>query len=59
MLLFGPAAGALADLTGSYVPAYAFFAALLAVSLYLIQRAYRKTGAGLRPAGRRRGADGG
>ena len=33
--------GAIADLTGSYAPAYALFAALLAFSLFTLQSTYR------------------
>ena len=33
--------GAIADLTGSYAPAYALFAALLALSLFTLQSTYR------------------
>ena len=49
MLLFGPIPGLLADRFHSYVPAYALFALCLAVSLVIIQRAYRKLDAGHRP----------
>lgn len=50
VLLFGPVPGTLADLFDSYVPAYALFALLLAAALILIQRVYRRLGAGSRPA---------
>ena len=33
--------GTIADLTGSYAPAYALFAALLAFSLFTLQSTYR------------------
>ena len=46
---FGPIPGLLADRFHSYVPAYALFALCLAVSLVIIQRAYRKLDAGHRP----------
>ena len=49
MLLFGPTPGILADRFGSYVPAYAFFAATLILSMVIVQYAYRKLNTGLRP----------
>ena len=36
--------GAIADLTGAYAPAYALFAALLALSLFVLQSTYRLAG---------------
>jgi hypothetical protein len=49
MLLFGPTPGILADLTGSYVPAYALFGGTLLVSLVIVRHAYHKLDAGHRP----------
>ena len=36
--------GAIADLTGSYAPAYGLFAGLLAFSLAVLQSTYRLAG---------------
>ena len=49
MLLFGPTPGILADRFGSYVPAYAFFAATLIFSMAIVQYAYHKLNTGHRP----------
>ena len=49
MLLFGPLPGILADLTGSYVPAYALFGGTLLVSLVIVRHAYHKLDVGHRP----------
>ena len=45
----GSFTGALADRTGSYVPAYLLFWVLLLLSLILLGYVYEKTGAGRRP----------
>ena len=37
---FGPVPGLLADRTGSYVPAYLLFAALLTLAIVLVRMAY-------------------
>ena len=47
----GPVPGLLADWSGSYVPAYALFWAMLLLSLLLLGRVYLKTRAGGRPEG--------
>ena len=52
MLAFGPVAGAAADWTGSYVPAYALFGGALAAATVIVQWAYLKLGAGKRPGKR-------
>lgn len=49
MLLFGPLPGILADVFGSYVPAYAFFAGTLVVSMVIVRYAYNKLDVGHRP----------
>ena len=49
MLLFGPIPGLLADRFGSYVPAYALFAATLLISMGIVQFAYRKLNVGHKP----------
>ena len=49
MLLSGPVAGILADRFGSYVPAYILFAALLGLSMVIVQYAYYKLKVGKRP----------
>lgn len=49
MLLFGPVAGILADRFGGYVPAYALFAGLLGLSMFIVQYAYHRLKAGRRP----------
>ena len=40
VILFGPVPGLLADRTGSYVPAYLLFAALLTLAIVLVRMAY-------------------
>lgn len=50
IFLMGTVPGALADRTGSYVPAYVLFWALLLLSLVLLGYVYETTGAGRRPA---------
>ena len=50
IFLMGTVPGALADRTGSYVPAYVLFLGMLLVSLALLAFVYEKTGAGRRPA---------
>ena len=49
IFLMGTVPGALADVTGSYVPAYVLFWAQLLLSLVLLGYVYEKTGAGRRP----------
>lgn len=49
IFIVGPVPGALADWTGSYVPAYALFWGLLLLSLLLIGLVYEKTHAGGKP----------
>ncbi len=48
-LLFGPLPGILADRFGSYVPAYALFAAALGAVLLTVQVIYHRLGIGGRP----------
>ena len=50
VLLFGPVPGTLADYFGSYVPAYALFALVLAAAMILIRRIYAHQGIDCRPA---------
>ena len=50
MLLFGPLPGILADLFGSYVPAYALFAFTLLASMAIVLYAYRKLDVGHKPS---------
>lgn len=49
IFLVGPLPGALADRTGSYVPTYAIFLGMLALSLVLVGYVYARTQAGGRP----------
>lgn len=49
MLLFGPVPGMLADLFGSYIPAYVLFAVTLLVSMAIVQWAYHKLDVGHLP----------
>ena len=51
IFILGPVPGALADWSGSYVPAYALFWAMLLLSLLLLGWVYLKTRAGGRPEG--------
>lgn len=50
MLVFGPVPGILADITGSYVPAYILFSVLLVISLIIVQYAYAKLKVGGLPS---------
>ena len=50
MLVFGPVPGILADITGSYVPAYILFAVTLVISLTIVQYAYAKLKVGGLPS---------
>ena len=52
IFLMGTVPGALADRTGSYVPAYGLFWGMLLLSLVLLGFVYEKTGAGRKPAER-------
>ena len=49
IFVIGPVPGALADVTGSYVPTYAIFLGMLALSLVLVGYVYARTQAGGRP----------
>lgn len=49
IFVVGPVPGALADWTGSYIPAYAMFWVMLLVSLLLLGWVYARTRAGGRP----------
>lgn len=49
IFLMGTVPGALADRTGSYVPAYSLFWGMLLISLILLGRVYEVTGAGRPP----------
>lgn len=42
VILFGPVPGLLADWTGSYIPAYLLFAALLTLAVALVRLAYAR-----------------
>ena len=42
VILFGPVPGILADRTGSYIPAYLLFAALLTLAVALVRLAYAR-----------------
>ena len=49
IFVIGPVPGALADVTGGYVPTYAIFLGMLALSLVLVGYVYARTQAGGRP----------
>lgn len=49
LLLAGPIPGMLADLTGSYAPAYFLFFLMMLVSMILMSLVYEKTKAGRKP----------
>jgi len=50
VLSFGPLPGIIADRTGSYVPAYVFFTAILTAAMVIVQLVYHQCGAGRPPA---------
>lgn len=49
IFVIGSVPGILADVTGSYIPAYVLFLGMLILSLVLLGRVYQKTQAGGRP----------